>query len=379
MNDSDEEDGLFRRRSPTKGKLCKGAVLKNSSAQSSIPTKSEIEGTRSVPQHAASKQAFSTRSHRFAPSKELEELKNVPGPGSYAPSESNAQELSLSKKGMGNGFVSSTTRFPASAPATTRAPGPGQYYDAKKQSSINLSPARQRAELSTPPPHAPSPGPGFYDPQLQRSPSPNKHGSSAFLDSSQRVKTFAPEPDSHTQKMGPGKYNPRDPTRARSSVASPFKSHTKREVDFGKSETPGPGTYTEDSDEEKEAHVKPKPLPPGKLLSKSLVHSTSSMYSRASASRNIAPDSPGPGQYHKTYGRDARTSLEPHRPSPSAPPHLRRHSIPNPPASSFASRTQRMPLQTSTSIRERVGPGAYNTDSPMKTSFHANRKDEWLG
>lgn len=381
MEESDEEDDVIRRPVPPKGKLYKGVVLQPVRTRSTIPSKRELDGaqvhTRPTPQSAPVKEGFSVHSRRFADSSSsVGELANTPGPGSYYSPHRRSREsddASVSKKGMGNGFASQTQRFPAPAPAVYRSPGPGQYYDMKQNSSISLSPPRRRIELTEPVPHEPTPGPGYYEPHDPHYPPPNSQGSSSFLDSSQRLKIISPG-DKYSRKLGPGKYDPKDPSEPRTAVASPFKSHTRRGLDLGKSITPGPGAYN--LEESSEDFEKPKPYAPGKLLSKSLVHSSSSMFTRAAESKNISTPTPGPGEYTTT---DHSPTLHAQTPSPIAPPRIRRHSVPTPPGSSFISQTQRLTLSSAPPTQENIGPGAYHKEMPLvKNSFNANRKEKWV-
>lgn len=274
--------------SEVKGSLFKGATANAFTKKTigSIPSKFE---TVLYPQNASMRKGFGSNSFRFnATSSEN------PGPGAYIdPGRTSATNFNMvsdsySRKGLGNGFVSTSNRFKIENYYVYQVPGPGSYkhtelndnvkeqfvgqsfglgsvsekYKRKTMAVFNTEGSTRRSQKSALPP---KPGPGAYNiPRVLTNPQEYKH-TAAFKAKENRffkVKTENP--------LGPGHYetdmegikrqllhgglgvvgeqttsaNFKQPTgskRVKVNLYDPFEN-----VEGDEKKTPGPGHYPED-------------------------------------------------------------------------------------------------------------------------------------
>lgn len=243
----------------------------------SIPSK--FDTTLHVGQRE--RDAFGGRTNRFAPSSN-----DLPGPGNYHRATTFIRSAdtcgSVSKLGMGVGFVSKSKRFAGQERRHMQAaldPGPGQYDPSDKlRRPRNFSKSRTTGVFAKPRRYRddsriiakPSPGPGDYNPVAAR--------------------TFTAPP-----------------MFAGSRQASTFASKTKRDSYMKEfSVAPAPGHYTYDSSGFRSAKKRSS-------ASGAVFRSTEPKLNNLYPAAKLGV--PGPGSYHsKTMPRDTRVK-EPHKPS----------------------------------------------------------------
>lgn len=150
------------------GKLLRGFIQDpvGKASSSSIPYKFETILFRNT-----SQKGFGGSAQRFFASEDQQ-----PGPGSYNPPTTgfaNSEGKTFSKKGLGNGFVSKSSRMLYSGFVNT-GPGPGSYNVVEKpfkvthvqpESSIMNSSRTGSTDVTTKKTTIEFPGPGHYKPE----------------------------------------------------------------------------------------------------------------------------------------------------------------------------------------------------------------------
>jgi len=273
---------------------------------------------------------------------ETRKSSTTPGPGSYntlllSPSPS------VSKKGMGNGFVSESHRFPRAPPIVFQQPGPGQYFNALHSTaqSSSVAPrkiiapkAKQSVQVY--------PGPGDYNTCTNNVSKTN--GTSSFVSTTKRTEIQQPK----TQTPGPGRYNAKiSDSSSVHTITSSFLSSTKRSDNWPKHVSPGPSDY----------NTSPQNANNAKVIKPKYKTSPSTKIQRQATS-----STPGPGTYLNIV-----KSIPSHYPSPISPPYLLYKT----------QKTKKSALHHK-EISATVGPGSYHKENTLvKQSFHCGRSDVW--
>eukprot|EP00826_Nyctotherus_ovalis_P042105 TRINITY_DN4298_c0_g2_i1.p1 TRINITY_DN4298_c0_g2~~TRINITY_DN4298_c0_g2_i1.p1 ORF type:complete len:391 (+),score=56.56 TRINITY_DN4298_c0_g2_i1:57-1229(+) len=207
-----------------RGLLCRGstshAYIKKTIA--CIPSKFE---TVLYPQGNTTKKGFGSKGFRFAT-----RLSDNPGPGSYFDSVNSSLQFaseSFSKKGFGNGFVSTCSRFRIENYYPYQVPGPGSY----KISGTILSGKKSLIQVSE-----------------------------KLHDNKRKVNSFFLQHKGNTEKnkqilnLGPGSYNIlQDFSKRNKQNTAVFKSKCARSF-INDTNSPGPGQYETDKEALKRGH-----------------------------------------------------------------------------------------------------------------------------
>jgi len=352
-------NGRIRKGSPQK------VVAKDSSrvprSVSSIPSKFETTlhvGTRES-------NAFGARTHRF-----VEPDNERPGPGAYHKKVSMEKDSktcgSVSKLGMGTGFVSKVKRFDNTrAIEDSLRPGPGSYdfrkaYTKKDHNrasnTSNFMPPRRFRDEPVGVPANLNPGPGDYeakDRSQQAYHRNNRAMSSNFVSSSKRgdykVST-APAPGQYNIKSGMD-VKPLKDKMGNQMPSSAFRSASERnKALFWSPEVPGPGAYESQS----AAKCATTDIVQESMPSSMFSNTVQDRFGTPYVPRTAKLEMPGPGWYEK----------EAERPKAMVS------------TSSFLSSVQRDGERTK--VQTAPGPAFYKPESGIQKSYLLNATRKWI-
>ncbi|ETW03045.1 hypothetical protein H310_05475 [Aphanomyces invadans] len=334
------------------GQLKKGAGMSRQHADasrttSSIPSKFETIlnlGERET-------NAFGSRTNRFG-----EPENELPGPGAYYKPPSmvvtHAKSGSVSKKGMGTGFVSKVKRFNDSN--HDPVPGPGQYTATMLEKSnfnrrIGLS-SFARVERMANQSAGSAPGPGEYNQAVDGFDARVEKGSRSVF-ASRTNRGFVPR----AEGPAPGQYEnvlalEQEIRRGQSHAQSIFKS-TVRRVETPKQSVPGPGAYRVEAAEHCLRHDTTAQAQASSMFKKG----AADRFGRALERKTDVFEVPGPGAY--ASDRDEATTS-----STVA-------------SSVFKSNVKRSQGERATKA---PGPAFYKPSSPGKKSHLLNGTKKWL-
>ncbi|KAH9086162.1 hypothetical protein LEN26_020399 [Aphanomyces euteiches] len=333
------------------GQLKKGAgAMHHSAAErapSSIPSK--FETILNMGERESN--AFGCRTNRFG------DVENEqPGPGAYYKPPSmvvtRATSGSVSKKGMGTGFVSKVKRF--NDHNYDPIPGPGQYSARlSEKASFNrriglssFAPAERPTNQTT----NDAPGPGEYEQAANAFEAHEQKGSRSVF-ASRTNRGFIPR----VEGPAPGQYEnllalERGIAKSQRQTQSIFKS-TVRRVETPKAAVPGPGAY---GVEVAKRNLRNDTIAQAQASSM-FVKGATDRFGRSLEHKAEIFEVPGPGAYERTApptNASAKASLS-----------VFKSSV----ARGHVDRTSKAP-----------GPAFYKPASPTKRSHLLNSSKKWL-